>query len=97
MECNDVARTRQLRDNFAEGDILVTPMTQLNVLDIVAQAGGMVTNEGGMLSHAAIIAREMGVPCIVGTHLATTTIHDGDLITLDTENGEVHIHERSNQ
>jgi phosphohistidine swiveling domain-containing protein len=55
----------------------------------VQRAGGLITDEGGMLSHAAILAREMGIPCIVGTQRATQVLRDGDRVMIDTKAGSV--------
>jgi len=88
---NNVEQTREIRNSFKKGEILVTQMTQPNVMDIASRASAMVTDEGGMLSHAAIISRELKVPCIVGTHFATQIIKDGDFIEVDANSGIVKI------
>lgn len=64
-------------------------MTQPTVIDIAAKAAALVTDEGGMLSHAAIISRELKIPCVVGTHTATSNFKDGDLIEVDADKGVV--------
>ena len=64
-------------------------MTQPNIIDIAKKAAAIVTDEGGMLSHAAIISREFGIPCIVGTHYATKVFKDGDLVEVDADKGIV--------
>ncbi len=74
---------------FKDGEILVTTMTQPNMVPIVKKAKAMVTDEGGMTSHAAVIAREFSLPCIVGTHVGTKLIKTGDLIEVDANNGVV--------
>jgi len=61
-----------------EGDVLVTQMTQPDLVGVIERCGGVVTDEGGILSHAAIISREFGIPCVVGTGRATRTIREGD-------------------
>lgn len=86
---NDIEKTRFLRSNFAQGDVLVTEMTQPNIMDIARRAGAIVTDEGGMLSHAAIISREFGIPCIVGTRNATKVLKDGDMVEVDADKGMV--------
>lgn len=80
--------------SFKKQDILVTDMTQPQLVDLASQSGAMVTDEGGILSHAAILARELNIPCIVGTHHATDTIHTGDLICVDAFQGKVTILQR---
>ena len=72
---------------FEEGDILVTGMTRPEFLPFVKKARAIVTDAGGILSHAAITAREMKKPCIVGTEVATSIIKDGDLVEVDADNG----------
>lgn len=71
------------------GDVLVTRMTlpQFNVT--IRKAGAIVTDEGALLSHAAIVAREFNIPCVVGTRVATELLNDGDLVEVDSTNGIV--------
>lgn len=89
LHANDVINARRLRHSFKRGDILVTEMTQPNVMDIVSKAGGIVTDEGGLLSHAAIVSRELKIPCIVNTHTATKVFKDGDMVEVDANAGVV--------
>lgn len=72
-----------------EGDILVTSMTRPEFLPIMKKAGAIVTNEGGISCHAAIVSRELGKPCIIGTKIATRVFKDGDLVEVDAEKGIV--------
>ncbi len=72
-----------------KGDILVTEMTDPLYMHAMMMAGGIITDIGGMLSHAAIVSRELKVPCIVGTGNATEILKDGQLIILDATKGEV--------
>ena len=76
-------------NKFKEGDILVATMTRPDFLPLMIKAGAFVTDDGGVCSHAAIIAREMGKPCIIGTRNATTILKDGDIVTVDADNGTV--------
>ena len=89
LSCNDPDNANRVRAQMLDGDVLVSEMIQFNVMDLVQRAGGLVTDEGGMLSHAAILAREMGIPCIVGTQRATQMLRDGDRVTIDTKAGWV--------
>ena len=73
--------------DIEEGDILVTGMTDPNFVPLMKKAGAIVTDGGGMLSHAAIVSRELKVPCIVGTKLATKMFRDGDVVEVDAERG----------
>ncbi len=91
LEANNVQQTRCLRKTFKKGEILITQMTQPNIVDIASKAAALVTDEGGMLSHATIISRELKIPCIVGTHFATSLIKDGDLVEVNANNGLVKI------
>ncbi len=76
-------------DKVEEGDIIVTEMTTPDMVPAMKRAAGIVTDEGGMTSHAAIISRELGVPAVVGTGNATTVIDDGGRIAIDGERGSV--------
>jgi phosphohistidine swiveling domain-containing protein len=73
------------------GDILVAPMTSPNFLIAMQKAAAFVTDEGGITCHAAIVAREMKKPCIIGTKIATKVLRDGDLVEVDADNGIVRI------
>lgn len=75
--------------NVKEGDILITEMTSPDYVPIMHKAAAIVTDEGGITSHAAIISRELGIPCIVGTQFATKVFKDGDLVEVDAEKGVV--------
>jgi pyruvate,water dikinase len=75
-------------DKVGEGDILVTDMTDPDWEPIMKRAGGIVTNRGGRTCHAAIIARELGVPAIVGCGEATSAIADGAEVTVCCAEGE---------
>lgn len=75
--------------NVQVGDILVITMTDPNYISAMEKAAGFVTDFGGILCHAAIIAREMAKPCVIGTNLATRVFKDGDLIELDANKGVV--------
>jgi len=76
-------------ENIEEGIILVTHMTRPQFNDKIMKCKAIITNEGGILCHAAILAREHGIPCIVGTNIATEILKDGDLIEVDAEKGIV--------
>ena len=77
--------------NIKEGEILVTSMTSPDFIVAIKKAAAIVTNEGGILCHAAIVSREFGIPCIVGTQIATKLIKTGDLIEVDCNHGFVRI------
>lgn len=71
------------------GDVLVAPMTSPDFVPAMKKAVAIVTDEGGQTSHAAIVSRELGIPCIVGTGTATKTLKDGDTVSVDGEKGQV--------
>ncbi len=73
----------------APGDVLVAPMTFPSFIVAMQKAAAFVTDEGGMTCHAAIVAREMGKPCVVGTGCATKVLKDGDVVEVDAEKGVV--------
>ena len=75
----------------SRGDVLVTSMTTPNMAPLVKNAVAVVTDEGGVLCHAAIIARELNKPCIVGTKIATQVLKDGDMVEVDANKGVVKI------
>jgi phosphohistidine swiveling domain-containing protein len=70
-------------------DILVCQMTSPDYLPLMIQAAGIITDQGGILSHASITARELKLPCIVGTGNATEVLKNGDDITMDADTGSV--------
>lgn len=80
---------------FETGEILVTEMTRPQIFSACSRAAAIVTDEGGIICHAAIVARELGIPCIVGTKTATRMLNDGDEVEVDAENGVVRILVRS--
>ncbi|HEX6534040.1 MAG TPA: phosphoenolpyruvate synthase [Gemmatimonadaceae bacterium] len=71
------------------GEVLVAPMTSPDWVPIMRRSAAIITDAGGMTSHAAIVSRELGIPCVVGTLHATTTLHDGMLVTVDATRGTV--------
>ena len=76
---------------FKEGDILVVGMTRPEYLALMQKAGAFVTDSGGILSHAAIVARELKKPCVIGTQIATRKLKDGDMVEVDANAGIVRI------
>jgi phosphoenolpyruvate synthase/pyruvate phosphate dikinase len=76
---------------FNEGDILITTMTRPEWVPVMKKSGAFVTDAGGMLCHAAIVARELGRPCVIGTKIATQVFKDGDMVEVDAERGLIKI------
>ncbi|HEY1227124.1 MAG TPA: phosphoenolpyruvate synthase, partial [Ramlibacter sp.] len=73
---------------FRDGAILVTEATDPDWVPVMKRAAGIVTDHGGVTSHAAIVSRELGVPAIVGTGRGTSVLHEGDTVTLSCAEGE---------
>jgi phosphohistidine swiveling domain-containing protein len=76
---------------FTEGEILVAGMTRPEYVPLMKKAVGIVTDEGGITCHAAIVSRELKIPCVVGTKIATKILKDGDMVEVDADNGIVKI------
>ena len=85
-----LASVKQL-DKVKEGDIIVSPMTRPEHLAGMKKAAAIVTDDGGITCHAAIVARELKKPCIIGTRIATKVLKDGDIVEVDADNGVVRI------
>ena len=90
-----IIRSKKDWAQLKEGNILVTTMTVPEMLPIIKRSGAIVTDEGGITCHAAIVSRELKIPCIIATKIATKVLKDGDLIEVDTEKGIVKILERA--
>jgi pyruvate, water dikinase len=73
-----------------DGEVLVAPMTNPDWVPTIRRAAALVTDGGGMTCHAAIVSRELGVPCVVGARTATTALRDGELVTVDGARGAVY-------
>jgi pyruvate,water dikinase len=72
-----------------KGDILVAPMTSPDYVPAMKKANAIITDQGGQTSHAAIVSRELGIPCVVGTKEATTRLKEGQIVTVNGESGEI--------
>lgn len=84
-----VLQTPQEGAQLRDGEILVAPMTNPDWLPTIRRAAALVTEGGGMTCHAAIVARELSVPCVVGARTATTVLRPGALVTVDGTHGQV--------
>jgi len=91
VKIEDPESIRKSAELFNVGDVMVTGMTQPNMMIIANKAGAIVTDEGGITSHAAIISRELKIPCVVGCRTATKVFKDGDRVEVDAEKGVVRI------
>lgn len=89
----EVIKIKVVKDltKIKKGNVLVTNISKLPYNQFTKRAGAIVTDEGGVLSHVANLAREFGTPCIVGTKIATQVLKDGDMVEVDTEKGVVKI------
>jgi phosphohistidine swiveling domain-containing protein len=87
--CRIITDPFRQRAEFQAGEILVASSTTPDFVPLMRNAAAIVTNMGGMLQHAAIFAREEGLPCIVGTGFATSAFRTGQLITLNLLSGEI--------
>jgi pyruvate,water dikinase len=87
-----VAIVRDIKDvgTVKEGDILVAKMTNPDMVPAMRRVAAIVTDEGGMTCHAAIVSRELGTPAVVGTKKATSVLRPGQLVTVDGEKGLVY-------
>lgn len=72
-------------------NILVSGATSPNLMPAIRKASAIITDEGGLTCHAAIVSRELGIPCIIGTKIATRVLADGDLVEVNAEKGIVKI------
>ncbi len=83
-------RSAKEMERIQAGEVLVTTMTTPDMVPAMSRAAAIVTDEGGMTCHAAIVSRELGVPCVVGTREATHKIAEGALVTVDGKAGAVY-------
>jgi pyruvate,water dikinase len=77
-------------DKILKGDILVAEMTTPDFVPAMKRAAAILTDQGGRTSHAAIVSRELGIPCVVGAGKATKTLKDGQIITVDGSSGKIY-------
>lgn len=77
------------KEQFINGSVLVTSMTRPEFVPLVKRSSAVITDEGGITCHAAIVSRELGIPCIIGTRQATKQFKNGDHIRMNLETGEV--------
>lgn len=85
-------------DDFSRvkvGDIIITSMTNPHMIPIMKKAAAFVTNEGGITCHAAIVSRELGIPCVIGTKVATEVLRDGDQVEVNANHGVIKVLQRA--
>jgi pyruvate,water dikinase len=76
---------------FFDGEVLVAGMTRPEYVPLMKKAAAIITDEGGITCHAAIVSRELKKPCIIGTKIATKVLKDGDMVEVDADKGIVNI------
>ena len=81
--------TTEDQKKMNQGDILISPMTTPRLMTAIKKASAIVTDEGGMTAHAAIVSREFNIPCIVGTKVASKVLKDDDVVEVDASKGVV--------
>lgn len=82
-----IVRKRSEFNAFKDGEILITGMTRPEFVPLMEKASGIITDEGGITSHAAIVSRELDKPCLIGTKIATQVLQTGDEVILDSTRG----------
>jgi pyruvate,water dikinase len=92
IACGKVAIVNDVKDigKVHEGDIMVTRMTNPDMVPAMKKVAGIITDEGGLTCHAAIVSRELGTPAIVGTKTGTQILSEGQTVTIDGEKGLVY-------
>ncbi len=85
-----IVKTMEDLEKIISGDVLVTKMTNPDMVVTMQKSSAIITDEGGLTAHAAIVSREMGIPCVVGTHEATTKLTEGEIVTVDGFHGKVY-------
>ena len=82
-------------DKMNKGDILVSIATDPDIVPAMSKAAAIITDQGGITSHAAIVSREMGIPCVIGTKLGSKILKDNDFIEVDANKGIIRILKRA--
>ena len=85
-----LVKTKKEINKVKQGDVLVTAMTSPDFVPAMKKVSAIITDKGGLTSHAAIVSRELGVPCVVGTKIATKTLKEGRVVTVDGKEGKVY-------
>ncbi|MHB1043960.1 MAG: pyruvate kinase [Eubacteriales bacterium] len=86
-----IARTsRDAQEKVSKGDILVTPATDSDYVQVMERAAAVITEVGGLTSHAAIVCLEFGIPVVVGVEAATAILPDGEKVTVDSQRGLIY-------
>ncbi len=91
ISTDDFDSIAKARKNVKKGEVLVTDSTIPEIIDVCNKVNAIITNQGGMMSHAAIVSRELNIPCIVGVENATEKIKTGDKLLVDADQGIIKI------
>jgi phosphohistidine swiveling domain-containing protein len=86
-----IIKNKEDYPKFKNGDILVSWATNPNMVPLMKKSSAIITDEGGVTCHAAIVSRELGIPCVIGTRFATKVLHDNQLVEVDANKGIVKI------
>lgn len=86
-----IVETTEDMGKMNQGDVLVSETTYPSLVPAMKKASAIVTNAGGLTCHAAIVSRELGIPCVVGTKIANKILKDGDMVEVDATRGRVRI------
>ena len=84
-----ITNLKKEEEKFKPGEILVTGMTRPEFVPLMKKTKAVITDEGGITCHAAIVSRELKIPCIIGTKIATKILKDGDFVEVDANKGVV--------
>jgi phosphohistidine swiveling domain-containing protein len=91
VDYSNFERLAKEMENMEVGQILVAETTAPELIGAIRKAAAIVTDQGGLMSHAAIVSRELNIPCIVGTKVATQVLRDGDLVEVDANAGIIRV------
>jgi len=78
-------------DKMKDGDVFVSIATNPDLIPAIKKASAIITDMGGITCHAAIVSRELGIPCVIGTKIITKVIKDGDIVDVDATHGKINI------
>ena len=84
-----IVRTAEDAGSFQRGDVLATEMTSPDMLELMMKSAGFITQHGGRTCHAAVVARQMGKPCVVGLGDGFLRVRDGGFVSFDASTGVV--------
>ena len=86
-----IVNVPQEMENMEEGNVLISIATNPDLVPAIKKASAIITDLGGITCHAAIVSRELGIPCVIGTRVATKALKNGDLVDVDATHGKINI------